>query len=108
MQIMENSRITPYPLRMSNDLRKKLQASAEANGTSLNEEINSRLREAMNSPALLERIFKELDELHQKVDRIHQKLDKWNLNTYKTAAPTPLGIYFNPLFLLRFLFFLRI
>lgn len=73
---MENYRITPYPLRMSDDLRKKLQASAEANGNSLNEEINSRLREAMSTPALMERIFNELDELNKKVELIHQKLDK--------------------------------
>lgn len=73
---MENSRITPYPLRMTDDLRKKLQASADANGNSLNEEINSRLRESIDAPALFERIFKELDALHKKVDQIRQHLDK--------------------------------
>lgn len=51
---MNDERIPSYPLRMPPKMRENLEATAKANGRSLNAEIVQRLDESMNRPRSVE------------------------------------------------------
>jgi predicted DNA-binding protein len=68
---MSSPQQTPYPLRMPEDLRKRIEELAKANGRSVNAEILAHIQRSIDMPMLTW----EFDEMAERLaEKIAEKL----------------------------------
>jgi hypothetical protein len=67
---------TPYPLRISAELREQLEDKAKESGRSLNQEITHQITASINKDASDKAVMEKLDALEKMIIELTEKIDE--------------------------------
>lgn len=81
---------TQFKLRVSPELKAKIDAACDANGNSISAEINDRLEESFALPQRIESLQSDIAILKKAVESAHRAMENQNtLITLLTVRPSP-------------------